>query len=174
LLVVAAVLAIVTVVSAWIASGRADRGRRGRGAPAALAGSFARVGLRPPATTGIRLALDRGRGRSAVPVRSALAGATFGIVGVVAVGVFAASVSTLVDTPRHYGSPWNAIAAGFKGDLVTKYRDELAADPKVAALGTVAKNTAQLPDHGDMNVYAFASLKGSANPTLLEGRLPAS
>jgi hypothetical protein len=53
--------------------------------------------------TRIRLALHRGAGRTAVPVRSALASATVGVAGLCAAIVFAASLSHLLASPALYG-----------------------------------------------------------------------
>jgi hypothetical protein len=60
----------------------------------AVALALARAGLPVPAVVGTRFALEPGRGRSAVPVRPALAGAIVGVLGVLAAFTFAAGVST--------------------------------------------------------------------------------
>ena len=56
-----------------------------------------------PAATGIRLALQRGAGRTAVPVRSAIAATAVGVVGLSAALGFSASLGYLLATPRLYG-----------------------------------------------------------------------
>ncbi len=58
-----------------------------------------------PAVEGLRLALDPGRGRTAVPVRSVLAGAVLAMTVVSATLTFGASLTTLVSHPALYG--WN-------------------------------------------------------------------
>ena len=55
---------------------------------------------------GVRMALEPGRGRTAVPVRSALAGTAVAIAAVVAAMVFGASFLGLVRTPHQYGQNW--------------------------------------------------------------------
>ena len=67
----------------------------------------ARAGLRPPVTNGLRMALEPGRGTTAVPVRSAFLGAVFGVVGLTAVLVFASSLGHLDSSPRLYGWTWD-------------------------------------------------------------------
>ena len=59
-----------------------------------------------PGSLGVRMALEPGRGRTAVPIRSALAGTTVAIAAVVAAMVFGASFLGLVRTPHQYGQNW--------------------------------------------------------------------
>jgi putative ABC transport system permease protein len=60
------------------------------------------------AATGVRLALEPGRGRTAVPVRSALIGAALSVFVVTAAFTFGANLLHLVHTPRMYGKTWDA------------------------------------------------------------------
>jgi hypothetical protein len=132
----------------------------------------ARAGLAPPAVIGVGMALDPGRrGPTATPVRSSLAGIAFGIAGVAAVMVFAVSMGTLIDSPQRFGYPWHGLVAGFQGGLPDEVGAELLDDPEVAAM---AKMTTSLAHIGqtDVNIHAFVTLKGDAEPTLLEGALP--
>ena len=55
---------------------------------------------------GVRMALEPGRGRTAVPVRSALAGTVVAVTAVVASAVFGASLLGLVGVPHRYGQNW--------------------------------------------------------------------
>ncbi len=52
-----------------------------------------------PAATGIRFALEPGRGRTSVPVRSAILGTALALVVVVDTLTFATSLQTLVSRP---------------------------------------------------------------------------
>ncbi len=76
-------------------------------------------GLPAPAVAGVRFALETGRGRAAVPVRSALLGTGVAVVLAVAALTFGSSLSTLVSHPSLYGWNWNyAIqASGGYGDV---------------------------------------------------------
>ncbi len=56
--------------------------------------------------TGIRFALERGGGRDAVPVRSAIFGAAMAVVVVVSTLTFGASLDKLVSHPSLYGWNW--------------------------------------------------------------------
>jgi hypothetical protein len=75
----------------------------------------ARSGLSAPATTGIRFALEPGRGKNAVPVRSAILGTVLAMVVVVGAVTFGASLHTLVARPPLYGWNWNYALSGGSG-----------------------------------------------------------
>ena len=90
-------------------------GARGGGRPSRLAALLSRAGS-VPGGIGVRMAFEPGRGRTAVPVRSALAGSVIAVAAVVAAGVFGASLVGLVGTPRAYGQNWDAVTdLGFGG-----------------------------------------------------------
>jgi hypothetical protein len=59
-----------------------------------------------PASIGVRMTFEPGHGRTAMPVRSALAGTVVAVTSVVAALVFGASLIHLVSTPRLYGQRW--------------------------------------------------------------------
>jgi hypothetical protein len=61
-----------------------------------------------PLVMGIRLALHRGAGRTAVPVRSAVISAAVGVAALSAAIVFAGSLSHLLASPALYGVTWDA------------------------------------------------------------------
>ena len=58
------------------------------------------------AALGARMAFEPGQGRSAVPVRSALAASTVALAAVIAAAVFGTSLLALVSTPHRYGQNW--------------------------------------------------------------------
>ena len=67
-------------------------------------------------SSGIRFALESGRGRNAAPVRSALAGAVLAVTVVVTTVTFGASLDNLVSHPRLYGWNWDyAMLSSFSG-----------------------------------------------------------
>ena len=73
--------------------------------PSRLARTLGRVGS-VPGSLGVRMALEPGHGRTAVPVRSALAGTIVAVAAVVGAAVFGASFLGLVGTPHLYGQNW--------------------------------------------------------------------
>jgi hypothetical protein len=93
------------------------------------------AGLGAAGVTGLRMALEPGRGRTAVPVRSVLAGAVLAVMVGAATLTFGASLSYLVSRPALYG--WNFDYALYSTDgwgpfppaLVTPvlHRDKLIA-----------------------------------------------
>jgi hypothetical protein len=99
----AAVAATIAISQAphRVAGSRAARPRRSRAASAAT-----NAGLPTPTVTGVRYALERGAGRAAVPVRSALIGTVLAVAMVCATLTFASSLHTLVSRPKLYGWNW--------------------------------------------------------------------
>ncbi|MFY9651690.1 FtsX-like permease family protein, partial [Trebonia sp.] len=86
------------------------------------------------AATGIRLALQRGAGRTAVPVRSAIAATAVGVVGLSAALGFSASLGYLLATPRLYGVTWDALISDEEFDTsMAPAARSIAADPLIAA-----------------------------------------
>jgi hypothetical protein len=99
---------------AWPARRLASAAARRSGTPAAtgprsrLTAWSASVATPVTAAVGMRLALEPGRGRTAVPVRSALAGTALSVLAVTAALTFGASLLHLVNSPPLYGKRWDA------------------------------------------------------------------
>src|SRR5208282_580380 len=94
------------LASARHAAQRDAAGVPGRRSPTAE--RLARAGTPVSAVIGVRLAFDPGQGRTAVPVRSALAGLVLSVAAVIAAATFGANLLHLVHTPRLYGQTWDA------------------------------------------------------------------
>jgi putative ABC transport system permease protein len=91
--------------------------------------SAAGAGLPIAVVTGLRFALESGRGRNSVPVRSAIFGAVLAIAVLVTTVTFGASLNNLVSHPALYGWNWNyALLSGFAG------QEDLPADQTAALL----------------------------------------
>lgn len=134
----------------------------------------ANAGVRPAALNGLRMAVQSGHGDSAVPVRSAFLGAVFGVAGITAALVFAASLTHLVDTPKLYGWTWNV-----RGEVPTakpcvdarSYGMEKQSG--VAAIGvTCITDTDVEMDGHAVTVWGFRSLHGTIDPEIVAGRAP--
>jgi FtsX-like permease family len=115
--VLAAGAALITVLmlarAAWPAWRLASARRAGAPGPAATRRSLAarwlaRAGAPVTAVTGVHLAVEPGRGRSAMPVRSALVGTALPVLAVAAALTFGANLLHLVHSPRLYGQSWDA------------------------------------------------------------------
>ena len=125
------------------------------------------------AVIGLRLALQPGAGRTALPVRSTIASAVVGVAALRAALVFSASLGNLLATPRLYGVTWDAAVKNLLSAGVGQAARSAATDPAVAAWaegsfgipltirGVGVGGIAMLPGHS-----------GSLLPVLTQGRLP--
>ena len=148
--------------------GAAVTGRR-----AWLAGRLAGLGLPVTVTAGVRLALEPGQGRTAVPVRSALVGTTLSVLAVTAAFTFGASLLNLVHTPRLYGQAWDAaIDLQFQVISPAQAQQRFGTNPGVTGWtygdhGIIGVNGQLIPAIG------LAPGRGPLiSPTLLAGRAP--
>ena len=109
--VVAVVLAVLALaaIPAWRtrARVRCSSGTPESTRPSRLARALGTAGAWLPVTAGVRMALEPGRGRTAVPVRTTIVSALLAIATVTGAVVFAASLDHLVSTPRLYGWNWD-------------------------------------------------------------------
>ena len=118
LLVLMVVLGAVTLLLAYTTAPHrvALRPRVRTTSGARVVASVARAGLSAPGVVGVRMALEPGEGRAAVPVRSALLGSVLAVALVVTTLTFGNSLQTLVSTPALYGWNWtytlNPVGAG--------------------------------------------------------------
>ena len=135
----------------------------------------ARAGLAPTATNGLRMALEPGRGRAAVPVRSAFVGVVLGVLGVTAVLVFASSLNHLITTPRLYGWTWDFSAPESISSANSCIRADfgLLKEPGVGALASVCAGTDNIQlDGRPTSGWSFSSLRGTIEPAVVAGRAP--
>jgi FtsX-like permease family len=89
-----------------------------------------------PLAMGIRLALHRGAGRTAVPVRSAVASAAVGVAALSAAIVFAGSLGHLLASPVLYGVTWDAVVTNNSGTGVGPMMATVKHDRQVVAWAT--------------------------------------
>ena len=142
------------------------------GTSSALADTAARAGLPPSSVAGLRMALESGRGRRAVPLRSSLVGVTAGIVALTAAVTFGASLDRLLGTPRLYGWNFDATAGNWQlNDPASRRPPWLATNPYVGAYSAVWFSEIEV----DGTVVAAASVDtagGRVFQTIVEGREP--
>ena len=111
--------AAIALLPLALLAGAAWRAARAAGGPLGVAeppqtGHRSRLGgtlTRAGSVTGgvgVAMAFEPGRGRTAVPVRSALAGSVIAVAALAAAAVFGASLVALVSTPHDYGQNWDA------------------------------------------------------------------
>jgi len=85
----------------------AQRARLALSRTSRVAASFASAGLPPSAVVGVRFALEPGRGRTAVPVRSAISGSVLAVAIAAATFTFGSGLQFLVSHPALYGWDWS-------------------------------------------------------------------
>jgi ABC-type lipoprotein release transport system permease subunit len=176
----AAIIIFVTLIASVVAmpATRAARGRRSTAAGSFVARFASRSGLAPAPATGVRFALDPGGGPRSAPVRSALAGAVFGVLGVASVLVFSNSLDHLGATPAAYGWSWDVLLLGNApvapaphsnacGAVETSAADD-AAFSTVAAICVYNVEVEGRPISG----WSFQPVRGAIDPTIVRGRAP--
>ncbi len=139
--------------------------------PPKVVEAAARVGLPPTATTGLRMALEPGSNDTAVPIRSAYLGAVFGVLGVVAVLVFASSLDHLVATPRFSGYDWDFSVVDNSSTACNRSSHGITREAAVTALAGVCVQDIQL-DGRPLSALAFADIRGAIDPVIVKGRAP--
>jgi ABC-type lipoprotein release transport system permease subunit len=159
---------------AWrVAGGRSARDAGGR--RSALAGALARSSFPVTAVAGVGLALEPGRGRTAVPVRSTVAGAVLGVVALTTALTFGAALDHLLQTPRLFGWNWDVAVGDLAAerDLSAEVVPALRSEPAVAGFaavgGTLVEGGAPY-----LPAFGFDPVQGDVGPTVVEGRPPAS
>ena len=171
---VVAIAVLVTLVGAvpawrgatakWTPLGTAEvRRPRRRTAAARFIGSFP-----PTGRAGVRMALDPGAGRTAVPVRTTMFGAAVSLMALAASLSFGASLTRLESTPSLSGWNWSTVYfSGAQREIIAA-TDE---NPQVTgyALGDIADarvGSVQVP------VEALDTKRGTVGPSVIEGRAP--
>jgi FtsX-like permease family len=147
---------------------------RDTGERSALAGALARSSFPVTAVAGVGLALERGRGRTAVPVRSTVAGAVLGVVALATALTFGAALDHLLRTPRLYGWNWDVAVGDLYADrdLTAQVVPALRSEPAVAGFAA-AGGTLVEGGSGYLPAFGFDPVEGDVGPTVAEGRPPA-
>src|SRR5205807_1179038 len=136
------------------------------------ANSLARSSFPPPSVAGVRMALETGRGRTSMPVRSTLVGAIIGLAALVTSFGFAASLGHLLHTPRLVG--WNfsgTIGDDFDGEDAARVAPILQKDRDIAEFSAGGGSTVQIRGR-PLNILGEDQLKGAIEPIIVEGRAP--
>jgi hypothetical protein len=176
-LAILVITAMFSVIPAWrAATRRAEAGGVEGERPSAIAHTVAKTGIPATGATGVRMALERGRGRTAVPVRTAIAGVTVGIAALTAALTFGASLNHLLDTPRLYGLTWNVQV--YDNVEFSTHEDELdllkavRGVPGVATYGLGTVGLGLAVDGRPADGVAVYYRSGGVEPPVLEGRPP--
>ncbi|MET0665704.1 MAG: FtsX-like permease family protein [Acidimicrobiales bacterium] len=167
------VVAAVMVIAVWpaIASTRVREPRRQRASASAW---VAAAGFSPSVVAGTRFALDPGPAND--PTRSTLVGAATAVVLVEATLTFAASLDNFIDSPRLYGTPWDAVVS-VEGDTEVAPEDvdplveDVGSADEVEAYGLLTPGQVVL-DGTSLPAISIAPSPEPIQPTLLAGRGP--
>jgi putative ABC transport system permease protein len=171
-------VAVVVMLLAAYPSIRAARRAAATGASAeaeaerssALARAATRTIGSPAVSTGVRMALEPGRGRTAVPVRSAILGTTLAITALVASVLFWSSLNHLLNTPRLSGFTYDVFAISEGPHGPEKVQSALDGDPDVAGYTRGGFVNLMVARRSVFGVITGGG--GPAAPVVVSGRAP--
>jgi hypothetical protein len=177
-IVVGLVVLTIAAAASWLVAARGPAGARTPPVRPSR-GTGVLSGLPPTVSIGARMALDTGRGPTALPSRPALVGAAVGIAGVVAALTFGMRVDHLVATPELWGADYDAVVTTGEGapDVDERAAEVIAGMPDVAAAARF--DSMDLTIHaGDRELEDEAVTlwvrRGTISPVVIEGRAPAA
>jgi ABC-type lipoprotein release transport system permease subunit len=174
---IVALVALVAVLPAWRAAAAVRSGLQAndRSAPqrrSRVVDALAAAGVPATPVLGVRAAVQPGRGRTAVPVRSALVTTGVAIATVVAAFTFTANLDRLARTPQLYGWDWDLKAGnGFFTVDTGVAMEKLGADPDVVAVAGGNFGAVEIAGRS-VPAVGLDPLRGAPFPTLLEGHRP--
>ena len=168
LVVLVGVLGVAAVVLCYRgAPHRPSRQRPVTAGRSSIARGAESAGMPVAGVIGVRFALETGRGRTAVPVRSALVGTVVAVAMVVATVTFASSLHTLVSHPALYGWNWD-YALDPSNDVPPRALELLGHDRDVAGWSGWDYNDVQIDDQ-TVPVLMAPSTSQAASPPVLSG-----
>jgi ABC-type lipoprotein release transport system permease subunit len=178
--------AVIVALVAAIAAGAGWRAARAEGKslgtvevggadrPSRIADNASRAGLTPSVVSGVRFALEPGRGRTAVPVRTAMIGIVVAVAAIMASFTFGSNLSRLVSTPSQYGRMWNVdLDTGFGIIPRAKIDRAFGGDPDVTAYAGGTYGAVVIDGH-QVPAVGIDPLRGDIFPTIIRGRQPSN
>ena len=147
--------------------------------PAGLARSVVRgvaaIGAPPSVLVGVRYALERGRGRSPVPVGTALLGTVLAVTALSATTVFGASLARLINSPALYGAPYQAVftneGSNNGAEAVRAIQDRLLRDPAIDRVTLASVVELNVNGH-HVRAVAIKAVHGAPLISAVDGQLP--
>jgi cell division protein FtsX len=125
-----------------------------------------------PLALGVRLALDRGDGRSAVPVRPALVGSVVGVLGVVAALTFGVGLQRASTDARLFGQSFDGGIIGVGEDITPPGTVEALVTQPDIEMVTEIRNAVLSIDGRDVSLFGMRTLTGDLGVRAVRGRLP--
>ena len=145
--------------------------------PSRLAGLLTEAGAPAAAVVGVRMALERGRGRTAVPVVGAVVATALALGAVTAATTFGVNLQRLVTTPSLYGLAWDhGVGNGFFDMPVAQARPLLDGDPDVVAWSSTDLGELSLAAGGrrlSVPAVGVDLFDSDVHPRVLRGRIVA-
>ena len=172
----AVVLVIVLGTVVWISAWRAAPYQQSEelvltSRLSKVVGAARRTGVSPAGVCGLRLAMEPGHGRTAVPVRSVMAGLTISVMALVSAVTFGSSLTKLVHTPRLYGYAWDVTlldGGGYGEGHVDAAREVFGDDRNIDAFAGGYFGSDELD--GKNTPLLGVTPSASVHPPILEGR----
>ncbi|MEP7055543.1 MAG: FtsX-like permease family protein [Actinomycetota bacterium] len=170
---------VVVLLGALTAAWAASRARQAQASDrrSVVAKTVTRAGLPVPVTVGTRLALETGRGRTAVPVRPALVGAVTGVIGVLAAFTFSGGVADAASNPRRFGQTYQVTSFfGANSEDFGPADQVLAAVSRVPGVDGVDNALLDVANAADgqttVPLYTYQPVGRPLDVVLTSGRLP--
>jgi predicted lysophospholipase L1 biosynthesis ABC-type transport system permease subunit len=160
----------VAVLTGWVV---VSRRARASGRPSAFVRWTSRLDS-PVLLIGSRLAVEPGRGRRAVPVRSAMLGAVVGVLGVVACFTFRSGLQDATSKPERAGVVWDAEVASGEGAVPAATAAKIVGDRDVAAVIDAGWHRAVPVNGTPVPLFGLRRIKGDLPLVVLNGRRPTS
>jgi ABC-type antimicrobial peptide transport system permease subunit len=142
--------------------------------PSRIVALLSSAGAPPTVLIGVRHALERGRGRNAVPVGSALLGSILAVTALCATTVFGASLTHLTSTPTLYGQAYDEQFAVNQTGYSTQNIQMLDRIQHTRGISTITAgiSSSVAIDGRVVGSIAGQSLRGPLLATTINGRLP--
>lgn len=169
--------AVVMLLGLWpaVRATRTTRPEEGITRPSRVAVVLSSAGAPPSTLIGVRHALERGRGRSAVPVGSALVGAILAVAALSATAVFGSSLSNLTSSPALYGQGFDAWYSLNATGTPIQNADMVAAVQRPGIIAVTMGIAGDVDIDGRVvDALAGQSLRGPLLITVSNGRLPSA
>jgi hypothetical protein len=167
-----------TALTAWRVAANATTDRRvtRRTRASRLAGALNGAGSPPSATVGAAMALESGRGSSAIPARTALVSAALAVTAVTGALTFGVNLARVADRPRLQGWNWDVAVGNPHSDDVSKTAiPRLSRNPAVAAFTAIAGGDGGIEariNGEDAGLFGIDVVKGPGLVEYPAGRAP--
>lgn len=132
-----------------------------------------RARLSPSVADGFSTVLGPRRRSGTVHPWTAIAGATIGVAGIIAIGTIEATRTDTVGDAERYGRTWDFVPDHMPDTDPLEVAGGLAADPRVDGVGGVFCGTPAIAG-APTQLCAFYVIDGSIAPVMLDGRAPSS